>query len=181
MSATPTPPLPAADAARIIASGGMTLGALFITAFTFVVRDVGLKPLAADQGYTLIGLLPAAAALAFIASGRAIAALYTASVPEESATKSVHVRSRMADIGGAYGIFALVLSGLIGISSAFAVAVVLPTFSTVVFATSVVAGCAAFLIGFAGMMLGSSATQRLLDGVLLAMIVGAGVLSVVLS
>lgn len=181
MSTPPPPPLPAADAARIIASGGLTLGALFITAFTFVVREVGLKQLAADPGYTLIGLMPGAAALAFIASGRAMAALYAASVPAEPGSKAAHVRSRMADIGGAYGIFALVLSGLTGVSSGFAVAVVLPTFSTLVFTASAVAGGAAFLIGFAGMMLRSSTTQRLLDGVLLAMIVGAGVLSVVLG
>jgi hypothetical protein len=181
MSTQPPPPLPAADAARIIASGGLTLGALFITAFTFVVREVGLKQLAADPGHTLVGLMPAAAALAFIASGRALAALYTASVPMEPGSKAGHVQGRMADIGGAYGIFALVLSGLIGVSSAFAVAVVLPTLSTLVVTASAVAGGAAFVIGFAGMMLRSTATQRVLDAALLVMIVGAGVLSVVLG
>jgi len=181
MSTPPPPPLLAADAARIIASGGLTLGALFITAFTFVVREVGLKHLAGDPGYTLIGLMPGAAALAFIASGRAMAALYTASVPAEPGSKAGRVRGRMADIGGAYGIFALVLSGLIGVSSAFAVAVVLPSLSTLVFATSAVAGGAAFIIGFAGMMLRSTTTQRVLDAALLLMIFGAGVLSVVLG
>jgi hypothetical protein len=181
MSKPPSPPLLAADAARIIASGGLTLGALFITAFSFVVRDVGLERLAADQGYTIIGLMPGAAALAFIASGRAIAALYIAAVPPRGGSLIVRLRSRISDIGGAYGIFALVLSGLIGVSSAFAVAVLLPTLSTLVVTASVLAGSSAFIIGFAGMMLRSSTTQRVLDALLLVMIVGASALSVVLG
>ena len=59
-------------------------------------------------------------------------------------------------------------------------AAMLPALSPLVKATTIAAGCTAFVIGLASMMLRTSAAQRILDALLLITIVIASALSLVL-
>ena len=69
------------DVTRVIVASALTIGSVLLTAFGFVERMVGIERIASDRRFALLALMPGAAALAFLASGRALGALYDVSVP----------------------------------------------------------------------------------------------------
>ena len=115
--------------------------------------------------------MPGAAALAFLASARTIGALYDASVPPRPLSFLGRLILRFLELEGGYGLFALVVSGLVAVSSGLAVALALPFPDERAALAAIATGTSAFLVAFFGMLTRISPTRRILDGVL-AMAIG---------
>ena len=159
------------EVARVIATGSLTLGSVLLTAVGLVERVVGFDALANDSRFAVLSLMPGAAALAFLASARTIGALYDASVPPRPLSFLGRLILRFLELEGGYGLFALVVSGLVAVSSGLAVALALPFPDERAALAAIATGTSAFLVAFFGMLTRISPTRRILDGVL-AMAIG---------
>lgn len=159
------------DVARVIVASALTIGSVLLTAFGFVERIVGIEKIASDRRFALLALMPGAAALAFLASGRALGALYDVSVPVRDIPAWRRAILRFTDVSGAYGLFALVVSGLVAVSSFLAIALLL---DLRLMALSTISGLLAFCVALSGMLMRYSTRRRLIDlslalGILAAM------------
>jgi hypothetical protein len=151
------------DVAKVVVTAGLTLGSVMLTAFGFIERAVGIERLAADRRYALVALLPGGAALAFLASARALGAAYDASVPPRPVSTFQRARLRFSDLGGAFGLIAVVLSCLVAVGTLLAVSLL---FDLNLPGTSNLAGAAAFVVALAGMLGRASPGRRRADLVL---------------
>lgn len=159
------------DVARVIVASALTIGSVLLTAFGFVERIVGIEKIASDRRFALLALMPGAAALAFLSSGRALGALYDVSVPVRDVPAWRRAILRFTDVSGAYGLFALVVSGLVAVSSFLAIALLLDLRLMVL---STISGLLAFCVALSGMLMRYSPRRRLIDlslalGILAAM------------
>ncbi|MDP2801961.1 MAG: hypothetical protein Q8O26_08775 [Phreatobacter sp.] len=161
------------DVARVIVASALTIGSVLLTAFGFVERVVGIDKIASDRGFALLALMPGAAALAFLASGRALGALYDVSVPPRTVPTWQRALLRFTDISGAYGFFAVVISGLVGMATFLSIALVLDLRFVIL---SSLSGVLAFCVALSGMLMRYSPRRRLIDLALFMSILAAMVL-----
>lgn len=148
------------DVSRVIVASALTIGSVLLTAFGFIERMVDIERIATDRRFALLALMPGAAALAFLASGRALGALYDVSVPPRGIAAWQRALLRFTDVSGAYGLFAIVISGLVGVSTLLAVALMLDLKIALL---SVMSGVLAFCVALSGMLMRSSLRRRLID------------------
>lgn len=157
------------DVAKVVVTAGLTLGSVMLTAFGFIERAVGLERLATDRRYALVALLPGGAALAFLASARALGAAFDASVPPRPVSTFRRAMLRFTDLGGAFGLIAVVLSSLVAVGTLLSVALL---FDLKLPGTSNLAGVSAFVVALGGMLTrpstGRRRTDLLLAGTILA-------------
>lgn len=158
------------DVTRVIVASALTIGSVLLTAFGFVERMVGIDRIATDRRFALLALMPGAAALAFLASGRALGALYDVSVPPRDIRAWQRALLRFTDISGAYGLFAVVISGLVGVATFLSIALVLDLRLVIL---SSLSGLLAFSVALSGMMMRYSPRRRLIDLALAVSIVVA--------
>jgi len=174
MTATVPPPIDRekalVDVTRVIVASALTIGSVLLTAFGFVERMVGIDRIATDRRFALLALMPGAAALAFLSSGRALGALYDVSVPPRDIPTWRRALLRFTDVSGAYGLFAIVISGLVAVSTLLAVALMLDLKIAVV---SILSGVLAFCVALSGMLMRYSPRRRLIDLALVTTIVVA--------
>ncbi len=104
--------------------------------------------------------MPGAAALAFLASGRALGALYDVSVPPRDIGLIRRALLRFTDVSGAYGLFAVVISALVAVAAFIAVALVL-NLGWLLLAS--LAGALAFCVALSGMLMRYTPRRRLID------------------
>jgi hypothetical protein len=156
------------DVARIIVTSSLTIGSVLLTAFGFVERMIGIERIATDRRYALVALMPGAAALAFLASARSLGALYDMLVPPRDISPLRRFIVRIGVLSGAYGLFAVVISLLVGVATVLAVALFV---DLKLISASVVAGVAAFLVAAIGMLTRASPGRRLIDLALSASII----------
>ncbi|QCI66000.1 hypothetical protein [Phreatobacter stygius] len=164
------------DVARVIVTAALTIGSVLLTAFGFVERMIGIEKIATDRRYALLALMPGAAALAFLASARSLGAIYDVTVPARRVSTLKRMLLRAGDLSGAYGLFALVISALVGVATVIAVALFV---DLKLLAVSVVAGVVAFLISILGMLTRSSPGRKVTDLVLVLAIVALMLLDLV--
>ncbi|MDP3544905.1 hypothetical protein ACJ4V0_02225 [Phreatobacter sp. HK31-P] len=148
------------DVARVIVASALTIGSVLLTAFGFVERVVGIERIAMDRRFALLALMPGAAALAFLASGRALGALYDVSVPARDIPAWRRALLRFMDVSGAYGLFAVVISGLVAVASFLAIALLLDLRLVIL---STISGLLAFCVALSGMLMRYSPRRRLID------------------
>lgn len=146
------------DVARVIVSAALTIGSVLLTAFGFVERVIGIEKIATDKRYALLALMPGAAALAFLASALSLGAIYDVTVPARQVSTLKRMLLRAGDLSGAYGLFALVISTLVGVSTVIAVALYV---DLKLIGASVIAGIAACLIAMFGLLTRTSRNRRL--------------------
>ncbi|KAF0122842.1 MAG: hypothetical protein FD152_3451 [Xanthobacteraceae bacterium] len=158
------------DVTRVIVASALTIGSVLLTAFGFVERMVGIDRIATDRRFALLALMPGAAALAFLASGRALGALYDVSVPPRDIRAWQRALLRFTDVSGAYGLFAIVISGLVAVSTLLAVALMLDLKIALL---SILSGVLAFCVALSGMLMRYSPRRRLIDLALVTTIVVA--------
>lgn len=158
------------DVARVIVASALTIGSVLLTAFGFVERVVGIDKIASDRRFALLALMPGAAALAFLASGRALGALYDVSVPARNIPAWRRAFLRFVDISGAYGLFAIVISGLVAVASFLAIALLLDLRLMIL---STLSGLLAFCVALSGMLMRYSPRRRLIDFALAVSILAA--------
>jgi hypothetical protein len=174
MTATVPPPIDRekalVDVTRVIVASALTIGSVLLTAFGFVERMVGIDRIATDRRFALLALMPGAAALAFLSSGRALGALYDVSVAPRDIPAWRRALLRFTDVSGAYGLFAIVISGLVAVSTLLAVALMLDLKIAVV---SILSGVLAFCVALSGMLMRYSPRRRLIDLALVTTIVVA--------
>lgn len=156
------------DVAKVIITAGLTLGSVMLTAFGFIERAVGIERLATDRRFALVALLPGAAALAFLASARALGAAYDASVPPRPVGGLKRAALRFSAMSGAFGLIAVVLSALVAVGTILAVSLFLDLKLP---GTSALAGGAAFCVALSGMLTRPSPGRRFTDMVLAGTIV----------
>lgn len=161
------------DVTRVIVASALTIGSVLLTAFGFVERVVGIEKIASDRRFALLALMPGAASLAFLASGRALGALYDVSVPPRAVPAWQRALLRFTDISGAYGLFAVVISGLVGVATFLSIALVLDLRLVIL---SSLSGMLAFCVALSGMLMRYSPRRRLIDLALAVSIVAAMVL-----
>jgi hypothetical protein len=148
------------DVAKVVTTAGLTLGSVMLTAFGFIERAVGIERLATDRRFALAALLPGAAALAFLASARALGSAYDASVPPRPVSTLKRAALRFADLNGAFGLIAIVVSTLVAVGTILAVGLF---FDLKLPGTSALAGAAAFSVALTGMLTRSSPARRSID------------------
>ncbi|WP_439573205.1 hypothetical protein [Phreatobacter sp.] len=155
------------DVAKVVVTAGLTLGSVMLTAFGFIERAVGLERLATDRAFAFVALLPGAAALSFLASARALGAAYDATVPARPVSTLHRAFLRFTDLGGAFGLIAVVLSCLVAVGTLLAVSLL---FDLKLPGTSNLAGGAAFIVALGGMLSRSTPGRRRSDLLLAATI-----------
>ncbi|MFN3853896.1 MAG: hypothetical protein ACK4M0_05830 [Phreatobacter sp.] len=157
------------DVAKVVVTAGLTLGSVMLTAFGFIERAVGIERLATDRRFALVALLPGAAALSFLASARALGAAFDASVPPRPVSAIRRAALRFTDLGGGFGLIAIVLSCLVAVGTLLAVSLL---FDLKLPGTANLAGAAAFAVALGGMLSRASPGRRrsdlLLAGTILA-------------
>jgi len=156
------------DVARVIVASALTIGSVLLTAFGFVERVVGIERIANERRFALLALMPGAAALAFLASGRALGALYDVSVPPRNIGTLHRALLRFTDISGAYGLFAVVISALVAVAAFIAVALVL---NLDLLPLAALSGMLAFCVALSGMLMRYTPRRRLIDLALVVCIV----------
>lgn len=156
------------DVARVIVASALTIGSVLLTAFGFVERVVGIERIANERRFALLALMPGAAALAFLASGRALGALYDVSVPPRNIGTLHRALLRFTDVSGAYGLFAVVISTLVAVAAFIAVALVL---NLDLLPLAFMAAACAFGVALSGMLMRYNARRRFIDLVLVICIV----------
>jgi len=104
--------------------------------------------------------MPGAAALAFLASARSLGAIYDVTVPARQVSTVKRMLLRAGDLSGAYGLFALVISTLVGVATVIEVALYV---DLKLIAASVIAGIAAFLVAMFSLLTRTSRSRRLTD------------------
>lgn len=159
------------EVAKLVVSGCLTLGAVFLTAFGLIERVVGFERLASDPRFALAALLPGGAALAFLGGARAVGAIYDMTVPARPIGLVQRVVKRAAALSGAYGLFALVLSALISVSVGLAVQLLAADIDRRLIGAATVA-IAAFLIALSGLLTRASKPRAALDGALVVVVLG---------
>jgi hypothetical protein len=161
------------DVAKVVTTAGLTLGSVMLTAFGFIERAVGMEKLATDRRFALVALLPGAAALAFLASARALGSAYDASVPPRPVTTFKRAALRFADLNGAFGLIAIVMSTLVAVGTILATGLF---FDLKLPGTSALAGGAAFAVALTGMLTRSTPARRSIDlllaGTIMAVMLG---------
>lgn len=166
------------DVAKVVTTAGLTLGSVMLTVFGFIERAVGIAQLATDRRFALVALLPGAAALAFLASARALGAAYDGSVPPRPVSAVRRAALRFADLNGAFGLIAIVMSTLVAVGTILAVSLF---FDLRLPGTSALAGGAAFTVALTGMLTRSTPARRsvdlLLAGTIIAVMLGDFVMS----
>jgi hypothetical protein len=165
------------EVARSIISSALTIGSVLLSAFGFVERVVGIERIATDRRFALLALMPGAAALAFLASGRALGSLYDVSVPPREIGVVRRALLRFTDISGAYGLFALVISALVAVSTLLASSLLL---DLKLAGVSMATGVLAFFVALSGMLMRYSSGRRIIDFAFVAAIVAAMIVDTLL-
>jgi hypothetical protein len=151
------------NVARLVAAGSLTLGSVLLTIFGLVERIVGFGPLAHDPRFAVFALMPAGAALAFLASARTIGAMYDTAVPPRPISDTARVIRRFREFSSGYGFFAIIISGLVGVSTALAVSLLLPGVDRLAIVSAIIAGFIGFPVAFFGMLTRESPLRRFAD------------------
>lgn len=151
------------NVARLVAAGALTLGSVLLTTFGLVERIIGFAPLANESRFALFALMPAGAALAFLASARTIGAMYDAAVPPRPLSDFQRIVRRFRELASGYGYFAIVISGLVGVSTALSVKLLLPGIDRFAIMAAVIAGFIGFPVAFFGMLTRESPLRRYAD------------------
>lgn len=159
------------EVGRVMAAGSLTIGSIMLTVFGIVERSIGFERLASDKRLAIVALLPGTAAFAFLACARAIGAMYDSAVPARPYSVLRRAGLRAMDLAGAYGLFAWVISGLVAVSTALAVALYLPDLGRDVWAAATAAAMAAFFIALLGMLTRGSRFRLACDAGLVGVIV----------
>jgi hypothetical protein len=159
------------EVGKLVAIGGLTLGAVLLTAFGLIERVVGFDRLASETRYALAALLPGGAAVAFLAAARGLGAVYDITVPPRPVGPIRRAGLRALALSGGYGMFGLVVSGLVSVSVGLAVALFTSDFAGSTLVGPTLVGAAAFLIALVGMLTRASRTRAVLDSVLVAVLV----------
>lgn len=159
------------EVGRIMAAGSLTIGSIMLTVFGFVERSIGFDRLASDRRLALVALLPGTAAFAFLVCARSIGAIYDAVVPARPYSLVRRAALRAMDLAGAYGLFAVVIAGLVAVSAALAVALYLPDIGRDVRAAASAAAAASFFIALLGMLTRGSLFRLACDAALVGVII----------
>lgn len=166
------------DVAKVIVTAGLTLGSVMLTAFGFLERAVGLEQLATDRRFALAALLPGGAALAFLASARALGAAYDASVPPRPVSGLRRAFLRFVDLGGGFGLIATVLSSLVAVATIVATALFFDLKAPIL---GLIAGAFAFAVALSGLLTRATRRRRRMDLVLAGAIFTLMVLDLTMS
>jgi hypothetical protein len=166
------------DVAKVIVTAGLTLGSVMLSAFGFLERAVGLERLATDRRFILAALLPGGAALAFLASARALGAAYDASVPPRSVSSVRRAGLRFIDLGGSFGLIAVVMACLVAVGTMLATALAFDLKAPVLGA---LLGGVAFIVALSGMLARASVGRQRMDLALAGLIVALMVADLILS
>lgn len=156
------------EVAKVVVPGSLTLGAVLLTAFGVLERVVSFERIASDPRLALAALLPGGAALAFLGAARALGALYDMTVPARPIGPARRALLRAFALSGAYGLFGLVVSALVGVSVGLAVALLAADFAARPVLGPLLAGAGALAIALGGMLTRASRPRAAFDMALVA-------------
>lgn len=161
-----------AEVAKLLGAMTMTVGALVLSAFALVERIFPLKDLAREGGTSLLALLPSLAALSFLGCARVLGWLVGQSIPGHAeAGPWDRIRSRLTVIEGAYGLFAFVISCLLGLASGIAFELAAIDYSVPWAWPAVLFGLLFAAGGFVQMLLGTSPISQILFALMIFVLV----------